>query len=198
MILYCHSRYDGLTLKYRFRLTREVSGLDKSWLTNNIMSLIHNTNYRGHVNITFPIENRVVELYSSNRINNWRLTTWICMIFYITVLWIITWPCLFFSTKRWAVVKVDWPFSRPDGNVDGVRCFTSISEELWFQIWSPALLRAVLAKRQGTLTQLDLNAPAEEVFQSGHAGVDRVAGVLGSGLRAFNEVNRALGWGEDC
>jgi hypothetical protein len=176
-------------------LTREISGLNAAYLTENIKGLIKNTNYRGHTTITFPIENRVTEAYSCNRINNWRMNIWICMIFYITQLWILTWPYLFFSTKRWAVVKVDWPFSRLNEN--GETIYSSINETAWFSIWSKVIERAIWTKMQGTLTHLDLNPPSEEEFQSGHAGVDRVVSLIGSGRRAYNEVNRQLGWGGD-
>jgi hypothetical protein len=179
-------------------VTREVTGLDKRYLTDSLKSLIHTTNYRGHTRITFPVENRVVEVYSSNRINSWRMTTWICMLFYISMLWLFTWPYLFFATKRWAVVKVDWPFSRITES--GERCFTTISENQLFEKWAKTVEKAVLTKQQGTLTEEDLHRPdqPQEAFRSGHDGVDRAVNFLGAGITAFNEVNRQLGWGGDC
>src|ERR1700712_2530710 len=98
----------------RFRLTRTVSGFDETQLKNRLEGLIRSTNYRGHISITFPIENHYVDLYTSSRINEWRLKKWICWIFYLTFLWIFTWPYLFFATKRYAVVNAVWPFSKTD------------------------------------------------------------------------------------
>lgn len=96
------------------------------------------------------------------------MTIWICMIFYITMLWLFTWPYLFFATKRWAVVKIDWPFSVL--NDDGDRIYITVSESQWFGIWSKAIEKAVLMKKQGALTQLDLNPALEQEFRSGHDG----------------------------
>lgn len=181
----------------RFRVTREVSGLDRRYLTDALKSLVHSTNYRGHTHITFPIENRVVEVYSSNRVNSWRMTSWICMLFYISMLWLFTWPYIFFAEKRWAVVKVDWPFSRVTEN--GLRCYTTISEKDLFQKWSKILEKAILSRRQGTLTEEDLHRPNEATqdFRSGHDGIDQAVNFLGAGVRAYSEVSRQLGWGGD-
>ena len=114
------------------------------------------------------------------------------------MLWLFTWPYLFFATKRWAVVKVSWPFSTIDEN--GETNFTTISERQWFNIWAKTVENAVLRKMKGTLTEQDLlrAGETEDEFQSGHAGFDRTASFLGAGLRAFNQVNRQLGWGGDC
>jgi hypothetical protein len=172
--------------------------LDTRFLEDNLKSLVHNTNYRGHTSITFPIENKAVEVYNTNRINTWRMTTWVCMIFYVTFLWLLTWPYLFFATKRWAVVKIEWPFSVL--NDDGDKCFTSISERQWFEKWAKAIETAVLGKKQGALSEEDLSNVdrPQQSFQSGHSEIDRAVSFLGAGVRAYNEVNRQLGWGGDC
>jgi hypothetical protein len=179
-------------------LTREVSGLDIIYLRDTLKSLVHSTNYKGHTTITFPIENRAVDVYSSHKFNHWRMTTWICMIFYLTMLWIFTWPYLFFATKRWAVVKVTWPFSYV--MEDGSRCFTTISEKVWFAQWAKTIEKAVLEKQQGVLTEEDLQRAVlpQEEFRSGNEQIDRAANFVGAGLRAFSDVNRQLGWGGDC
>ncbi|KAF2424880.1 hypothetical protein EJ08DRAFT_689437 [Tothia fuscella] len=181
-----------------FRVRRTVSGLDRKYLQEQIKALVNNTNYRGHTCISFPIENEAVEVYSTNRINTWRNTTWICMIFYITFLWLFTWPYLFFAEKRWSVVKVDWPFSVK--NEFDMNCYTSISEQQLFQRWAKALETAILGKKQGTLVEEDLHRVDEPTaaFQSGHSDVDRAVSFIGAGIRGYNEVNRQLGWGGDC
>jgi hypothetical protein len=120
------------------------------------------------------------------------------MIFYITLLFIFTWPYLFFATKRWAVIKVDWAFSKTDSQ--GRKTYATVSEKKWYATWAGCIEKAVLQKRQGILTEEDLakaNAPEQE-FRSGHEGVDTAVGLFGAGLQAYNQVNRSLGWGGDC
>lgn len=121
------------------------------------------------------------------------------MIFYLTLLFIFTWPYLFFATKRWAVIKVDWAFSRTDATGDNKR-YATVSEKKWYATWAGCIEKAVLQKRQGLLTEEDLakaNAPEGE-FRSGYEGVDTAVGFFGAGLNAYNQVNRSLGWGGDC
>jgi hypothetical protein len=191
------SRPSHLT-RYSFSLTRQVTGLDSSYLHETLKSLIKNTNYRGHLSISFPVENKESKIYSSTWQNRWRLTPWIYMIFYITLLFIFTWPYLFFATKRWAVIKVDWAFSKTDSQ--GRKTYATVSEKKWYATWAGCIEKAVLQKRQGILTEEDLakaNAPEQE-FRSGHEGVDTAVGLFGAGLQAYNQVNRSLGWGGDC
>jgi len=198
LLEWCHLYCASHARMKKFRLSRVVSGLDTKYLHDTLQSLVHSTNYKGHTRITFPIENRAVEVYSSHKFNKWRMTTWICMLFYISMLWLFTWPYLYFATKKWAVVKVDWPFSFVMEN--GERCFTTISEKQWFAIWGKTVETSVLEKKKGAVTEEDLNRavlPREE-FQSGNAQVDLAANFVGAGLRAFGEVNRQLGWGGDC
>jgi hypothetical protein len=120
------------------------------------------------------------------------------MLFYITFLWIITWPYLFFSTRKWAVIKIDWPWSVTDEY--GVKSYAQISEEEWFAKWNKCVEKAVLGKKQGTLTTQDLvrfESPPP-LFRSGSAAVDRVVEVVGAGIRGVQEVRRQWGWGGDC
>jgi hypothetical protein len=172
--------------------------LDTRYLEDNLKSIVHNTNYRGHTRISFPIENKAVEVYNTNRINTWRMTNWISFLFMITFLWLFSWPYLFFATKRWAVVKINWPFSVV--NDAGERCFTSISERQLFEKWAKVIEKAVLEKKQGALSEEDFNNldRPQPTFQSGHSEVDRAVSFLSAGARAYNEVNRQLGWGGDC
>lgn len=121
------------------------------------------------------------------------------MIFYLTLMFIFTWPYLFFATKRWAVIKVDWAFSRVDEGGDR-RKYATVSEGKWFATWAGCIEKAVLQRRQGMLTEEDLakaNAPERE-FRSGNEGVDTAVGFFGAGLNAYTQVNRSLGWGGDC
>jgi len=192
--LFCASHS---TLK-RFAVTRQVTNVDTRYIHDSINSLIHATNYRGHVRITFPVENGVYEVYSNHWINRWRLTSWIRVIFYFSMLWLFTWPYLFFATKRWEVVKVDWPFSMV--NESGETLYAKISERQWFARWAQAIERAVLSRKQGCMTEEDVQRPIEPIqeFRSGNEGVDGAVNFLGAGIRAYGEINRQLGWGGDC
>jgi hypothetical protein len=184
--------------KIRFKMTRVVAGLDEDYLSEQLTTLVLNTNYRGHLKITFPIENPSVEVYSNHRINRWRHNTWIYLLFLITFLWIFSWPVLFFWTKKYSVVKSAWPFSK-EGE-DGRRVYATMSEKQWYSRWATAIEKAALAKRQDLLTEEDLATGNEQppAVNSGNQVVDQAIGLLGAGIRAYHEVNRQVGWGYDC
>lgn len=181
-----------------FRITRTVSGLNTQYLSSTLEALIRSTNYRGHTRITFPTPNRSTEIHSSHRLNILRFNTAVRVLFYITFLWLFAWPYLFFTTKKWAVVRVDWPYSRTDD--DGVKTYLQVSEETFFARWRKCIEGAVLGKRKGCLTIEDLVAfeTPLEPFRSGSAPVDRLVEVFGAGIRGASEVRRQWGWGGDC
>jgi len=206
---WCH-RYCASPSALRiFRLTRAVSGFDETQLKNRLEGLIRSTNYRGRISISFPIEDHYVDLYTSSRINEWRLKKWICWIFYLTFLWIFTWPYLFFATKRYAVVNAVWPFSKTDST--GAKIYTTISEEQWFERWNVGIRRLVLDRFQGAVGYEQLEGviarpedpPQPGTIRTGHEGVDTAVGFLTQGI----QVARALqgrptygvggGWGGD-
>ncbi|KAF2016088.1 hypothetical protein BU24DRAFT_422421 [Aaosphaeria arxii CBS 175.79] len=205
---YCAS--SSLLRVFRFR--REVVGFDETFLKNRIEGLIRSTNYRGHLSITFPVEDRNVDIYSSNRINEWRLKTWIRWVFYLTFLWIFTWPYLFFATKRYAVVVAQWPFSFMDQ--DGNKIYSTVSEEQWFEKWHIGIRRLVLDRFQGEASEEQLagviarpaDPPMPGTISTGHAGIDNAVGYLQQGLQVAgaisrgNNLSRSLqgGWGYDC
>ncbi|KAF2398395.1 hypothetical protein EJ06DRAFT_480528 [Trichodelitschia bisporula] len=194
---WCH-RFCASHARLRsFRFTREVTGLDQRYLSDQITTLILNTNYKGHLKVTFPIENRAVEVYTSHRFNVWRFTTWIVILCYATFMWLFTWPYLFFATRRWSVVRCEWRYSV--NNLDE-RVFAVASEIALFRRWAKTIENAVLDKKQCYFTEADLateNTVRPE-FRSGNSSVDSAVGYIGTGIRAFNEVNRQLGWGGDC
>lgn len=181
----------------RFLLKREVSGLNETQLEDNLRALVRSTNYKGRVVITFPIENPGVEIWSDHWINRWRSNMAICILFYISMLWIITWPVIFLTTKKFAVVKAVWPFSVP--NEDGVAQYATMTEAQWFMRWQKSIDKAILDKVQGVLTEQDLIAAEQprELPRTGNPVVDSTVAVLGSGIQAYQAVNRSLGWGHD-
>lgn len=186
VVEWCH-RFcaSGAGLK-AFRLERRVQGWDFDLVRRKIERLIRDTNYRGHIDIQFPVHNACVEIYNDCRTSRWRLTKWIEMLCVFTLMFIFTWPWLFFRTKRWETVYVSWPLSK-----DGV--YASLSEEHWYNMWAKAIQRAILSRRKGQLDQGDLQSaelPPEE-RQTGFLGA------VQTGIEAMGVVNRSMGWGGD-
>jgi len=194
---WCH-RYCANHSKVKtFKLTRVVTGLDEEYLTDQLTSLIRNTNYRGHLKITFPIENPTVEVFSDHKVNRWRQNSWLYLLFLISFLWIFAWPILFFWTKKYSVVKSAWPFSK-EGEY-GRKVYATMSESQWYNRWAKTIEKAALAKRKDVITEEDLAAvdqPAPAV-NTGNQVIDQAVGFLGAGVRAYQEVNRQVGWGYD-
>ncbi len=192
--LYCASHAGLKALSLR----RRVVGLDEDKVRRQIESLVRGTRYRGRLSVTFPVRDELVEVYNDCRTNRWRLTTWIQWLCMLTLLFVFTWPYLFFRTKRFDVVVVDWPFSRPKQDGAG-REYVSLSEDQWYNLWGRALAKAILAKKQATLDQQDLLEAegAEPTFATGSASVDSALSFVRAGMNAMNEVNRMAGWGGD-
>ncbi|KAK9413971.1 hypothetical protein SUNI508_11423 [Seiridium unicorne] len=181
-----------------FTLQRQMTGFDFPKIKQELHSLVRSTNYRGHLEISLDTKDASVEIYNDARINRWRMISWLRFLFAITLLFIFSWPYLFFRTKRWEVAVAEWPFSRmADGSN---REYVSISEDQWYNMWARAIMRAVLEKRQKVLDQADLRRAQEPdpSFESGNATVDSAVGFFRAGMSAMNEVNRQVGWGGDC
>ena len=191
---WCH-HYCASSASFKtFQVKRHVVGLNTGLLEDRLQMLVRNTNYRGNIHIDFPMKDHIVELHNDCAINRWRLTTWVRMLFYVTLLFLFTWPWLFFSTKRFEVVVVDWPFSRYHEDQDALE-YVSITEDQLFNLWGRAIHHAVLSKRACTLDQQDLTAAeGRPVVQTGNEVFD---GLIGTSIRAMNEVNRQLGWGRN-
>jgi len=178
-----------------FVFRRKVTGLDYELIKERLEGLVLATSYRGHVDISFPAKDDTIVVYNDCKTNAWRLTSWIVWLSMITLMFVFTWPYLFFRTKKFDVAFAEWAFSKPDGR--GGRQFVSISEDQWYNMWGRAINRAVMSKRQGTLDQQDLltSDVPDPVF--GNATIDGAANIVRAGVRAMNEVNRQLGWGGD-
>ncbi|CAO2648141.1 Nn.00g090630.m01.CDS01 [Neocucurbitaria sp. VM-36] len=207
---WCHRYCASPRMLRTFRLRRTITGFDEVQLKNRIEGVIRATNYRGHISVTFPIEDKNVDIYTSNRINEWRLKNWVCWIFYLTFLWIFTWPYLFFATKRYAIVRAEWPFSISDAH--GNKTYTTVSEEQWFEKWHVAIRRLVLDRYEGEASEEMMNGviarPADRStpgsISTGHAGVDSAMGILTQGFQVARAIQgggnlgRGGGWGYDC
>ncbi|EGR49355.1 uncharacterized protein TRIREDRAFT_29710, partial [Trichoderma reesei QM6a] len=173
---------------------RRVTGWDWDYLKKQLERLVHDTNYRGHTSITFPVRNSRVEIYNACRVNRMRLTKWIEVMFMLTLLFVFAWPYLFFRTKRWETVYAEWAMSRdePDGTGCVERRYASMSEAQWYQMWARAIQKAVLERRQGHLDQGDVERADQPADQAGG-----FAGMVQAGVEAMGVVNRSFGWGGD-
>ncbi|KAF4341185.1 hypothetical protein FBEOM_4903 [Fusarium beomiforme] len=196
-----------------FRLTRTVTGMDEALFRDRLTSYIRSTNYKGNLAIEFPVADRAVDIYSSNRLNTWRLTTWICWIFYLTFLWILSWPILFFITKRYQVVSAEWPFSRTDAN--GQKSYTTVSEQQWVDMYGPAIKQLCLDRYEGlagdsllnqVLEREQTNAGGEQIDTRAAMGVAAAAFQGGrfnaaNGVRSLMRIaggaSDQIGWGFD-
>lgn len=191
-----------------FTLLRTVTGFDEDErLKGRLEDLVRATHYRGHIDVSFPVQDARIDVYNTCRVNTWRWSTWVRWLFYLTFLWVFAWPYLFFRTKRFEVVEAEWPFSRrrrdpQTGRVTG-REYVSLSELDWYNMWGRAISKAVLERRQGELDQRDLrDAEGRQDLSFGDvlAGIDgeTTRGLVRAGVSAMNVVNRHFGWGADC
>ncbi|KND91989.1 hypothetical protein TOPH_03354 [Tolypocladium ophioglossoides CBS 100239] len=140
-----------------FTLQRRVDGWDWDLLRRRLEALVLASNYRGRCEVTFPVRSARVDVYNDCRANRWRLTGWICFLFYATALFVFTWPWLFLRTRRWETVAVEWHMSRPTTGVPARREYAAgLSEEQWYGLWARAIQRAMLERRDGELDQGDL------------------------------------------
>jgi hypothetical protein len=197
-----------------FTLKREISNHDTKKLEQLLRSAISETNYRGHVSVSFPTQYTKVIVYSPSTLNEWRITTWIRWFFYLTFLWVFAWPVLFFMTSRYEVVKVVYSYADVAPGVDDVhrRC-TVMSEVEWFNMWQSAIKRAALARmvcKDSSLDEEYRRATEEadrrgevpgrvpDIPVTGNAFADGALGLVAGGLRVVESYNGLRGWGADC
>ncbi|KAA8909942.1 hypothetical protein FN846DRAFT_775740 [Sphaerosporella brunnea] len=176
-----------------FILRKRLASLDSQMLQTHVEAMIRSTNYRGHTRIRFPLENRSVVLSPDNWVCRIRYG-WYRWIFYLSFLWLITWPVLWLFTKKWDVVEAVYQ-CRPNAERD------------WVDRWGWVLTRLVRQRRQQKcpLTVANLRwiecheLAANERLEarrashgSGFWGFLRSLGDMGEAWEAFGG-----GWGAD-
>ncbi|KAF2214482.1 hypothetical protein CERZMDRAFT_25458, partial [Cercospora zeae-maydis SCOH1-5] len=192
-----------------FRVSRHVLNLDMQQITPELEKLVRATHYRGHIDITHPTVDKNVDIYSPHWINTARIT-WIRWIFYLTFLWLITWPILYFMTKKWSVYHVKWYWkvynNGPGGGMDR---YATISERDWVQRHANLVQSLVLDKYQGDATELssdvvvDANRRRSEIrvpnINMRGGGIGAAVGLLQTGVSVWNQANGRgdQGWGSD-
>jgi hypothetical protein len=197
-----------------FTLKRRVIHHDQQKLEQLLRAAIAECGYRGHLTVSFPMQHQTVIVYSPGLLNQWRITVWIRWLFYLTFLWILSWPVLFLATSRYEVVKSVWAYANepPGGNEARRRCKV-MSEVEWFNRWRSAVQSAAIGRLQCHDTFLDeafrdeaeqqerrrgeyANDPGS-VPSTGNAFADAAVGLLGHGLRVAEGFNAIRGWGGD-
>ncbi|KAJ6440060.1 hypothetical protein O9K51_07951 [Purpureocillium lavendulum] len=192
---YCAAGPGGLR---RFTLERRVAGWDWEALGRRLEGLAAATNYRGRCEVTFPVRDARVDVYSSCRTNRWRLTRWVRVLFYATLLFLLTWPWLALRTRRWDTQAAEWRASEPTSVPGRKRYAAGLSEEAWYAMWARALQRAMLERRQGELDRGDLErSRGGEAADGGASSGGGFEGVVRAGVEAMGVVNRSFGWGGD-
>ncbi|RVD82581.1 uncharacterized protein DFL_007003 [Arthrobotrys flagrans] len=183
-----------------FVMEKICPGYDTKYLATRLHQLIQSTNYAGDIQITFPTTHNKVKIRPANKLTELRYNKavrWFC---YLTFLWIITWPILFFMTRNYNVVRSVWPMSAVD--VNGRRR-VKMTEDQWFEYWRPAIRRAVLGRRQGKVTEQDLIELAQEAgmprmqFRTGSQFMDNMLGGAVDFFGAVGDQRRAFGWGRN-
>jgi hypothetical protein len=54
-----------------FRVVRTVDGLETDYLRNSLERLVRSTHYHGRLNISFPVEEKNIDIYNDHWINRW-------------------------------------------------------------------------------------------------------------------------------
>jgi hypothetical protein len=117
-----------------FKLCKRLERLDREMIETHVRSMVRSTNYRGPVEIRFPMEKRSVVLSPDNWVCRVRYG-WARWLFCLSFLWIITWPVLWVFTKRWDVIDAVY------------RCETDAQIE-WIHRWGWVITRLVRKRRQ--------------------------------------------------
>ncbi|KAK4609376.1 hypothetical protein CLAFUW4_14739 [Fulvia fulva] len=195
-----------------FRVERSVVGMNTDLIKEELEPLIRSTHYRGHIDITFPTADQNVDIYTPHWLNSARLS-WVRWIFYLTFLWIFTWPVLFFMTKRWDVYNVQWSFSKIftiDAEGRQEKRYAVMSERAWINRHADLVRSLVLDRFHGDGTDMPVNVDVDvegsgrgargQVPRTGNGSVDAAVGFIQGGVGAWNAFNgraQREGWGAD-
>lgn len=190
-----------------FRVARKVTGLDTNAMKDRVESMVRGTHYRGHIDVTFPIAEKNVDIYTPHWVNQARIG-WVRWIFYLTFLWIFTWPVLLFLTKRWTVYQVEWRCSRTVQNREGGQSHLyTDTVGAWAQRHTNLIKSLVLDKFHGDASSYPLDVDSQRqrrsgsLSQTGNANVDTAVSILQGGVSVWNTLNGRggdnQGWGAD-
>ncbi|PSK40259.1 hypothetical protein B9Z65_8199 [Elsinoe australis] len=186
-----------------FTFKRKIAGHNQQRVRELVVTAIKATGYLGHIQVSFSTQQDEIVFFSPGRVNTLRTIVWVRWLFYLTFLWLISWPVLFFMTKKYDVVHAVSAYRHVTGRP------TVQDEGEWFAMWESAIQRAAYGRKQGCLDdqyrrdmeQADARGRAEAragPITTGNAAMDGFANVVGMGLNFLNDRSGARGWGGDC
>lgn len=151
--------------------------------------MVRSTNYRGDVKITFPVANRQVVLAPNSLVCQMRYgpARWF---FYVTFLWLLTWPVLWVWTRRWDVVDARFQ------TVEGV-------EGRWVDRWGWVVTRMVRQRRSkrdpltdDNLRWIECHEIMSDEERDRRSNVGGIQGWFGGFLSRIGDVRENSGeWG---
>lgn len=212
---WCREYCDAKSSLKVFRIERQLVGFHPEPIRTQLTRAVRATHYHGNVDISFPLEDKYIDIYSPHWINRARIS-WVRYLFYFTFLWLLTWPMLFFATKWWTVYHVRWLWSRCEQDDDeepqrSWRVYAGgVSEQEWARRHTNLVKALVLEKFQGDAAAFPADVPDERVEgstrgrtpSSGNANVDAAVNLVQGGVGLWNAVQgRGNGdpraWGAD-
>ncbi|KAI5811580.1 hypothetical protein DFH27DRAFT_474922 [Peziza echinospora] len=131
---YCHL---PTTLK-EFVVRKPITNLDETLLKQLIQeSIRETTNFKGKIDVTFPKTHHKIAVYPETRFSRLRQNPYVRWFFYLTFLWIITWPILYLITHKFHVVVIEWKwgFVRNPVRTWEVDTTSGSSELAWVRTW---------------------------------------------------------------
>ena len=183
---------------------------NEKYLRSQIEAIVRSTNYRGRITVEFQLCPRTITIQTPHAFNKMRNNKFVYFLFIILQLWIITWPLLFFMTKRWAVVWVDLPYNL-HAHVDGQERALGVetpkeSEEQWLRRYRYTIQQGALSRAvNGTIIDyLDEEVHQPRGRDSRAREVEPQDGLVGGALTLMRGVSNiirenqdARGWGND-
>jgi len=100
---WCADYITSPVLLKEFIVKKYVAMLNADYMEQEVRAWVRAADYRQTVSVQFPVNNRTVLVAPESWISNVRYSGW-RWAFYISMLWIFTWPVLWFWTKKWEVV----------------------------------------------------------------------------------------------
>ncbi|KAJ3018960.1 hypothetical protein HKX48_002511 [Thoreauomyces humboldtii] len=189
---YCADKRKVKSISYR----NTVGEVDVETIKNLLIETIRNTRYNGSISVTFPVERDRWSVRSDHWMNRARTNVPILVFFVITFLWIFAWPILWIVESRHRVPSTPYHFDNvydPEG--------ADTAEVAFLRTYTPAIRRAVLAKRDGWITRGDFeeidtfadgNLPTDQPISTGNATADTALNFL----RAAGNLDVQIrGWG---
>ena len=148
---YIHSYVSSSYPVRSFTLNRRILHHDCAALEALITDIVRSTNYGDDLRVIFPVTQSRVTVYSPCWQNRYREKPWLRWIFYLTFLWVISWPYLWFMTRRWEVETAVFPRSTAPECEKGQ--YTAKSEESFVKEWETSIRRAVLGRMHGWIDE---------------------------------------------